>query len=60
MSVFFLECLPDGQTCREPTNQPEEKGKVATGYALPLNSAFHSGREVAEFAGQVGTGGGLG
>lgn len=60
MSVFFLECPPDDQTCGEPTNQPEEKGKVATGCALPLNPAFHSGWEVAEFAGQVGTGGGLG
>lgn len=26
MSVFFLEFLPNDQTCRDPTNQLEEKG----------------------------------
>lgn len=25
MSVFFLEFLPNDQTCRDPTNQLEEK-----------------------------------
>ena len=60
MTGFFLEFLPNDQTCRDPTNQLEEKGEVTTGHVLPLSPAFHSVREVARCTALVGAGGGLG